>query len=374
MDEVLYIGKSRAFAIMREGSPERTGALKELQDAIDLRPDSAGFEGQLKRFLRRYGRHFAWDGALLVDDVTEDEGRLSELSYYLYRDPRNEFPALNRVNGDAASKGTYVVALHSPSAYTPAPAFLDRLEALRYVAELGLVSQGFRSRNVHFDPVLDEHFTTATYTLSPPPSLWLDLQGGKDGKRWGPLEGTLAIGLRQSPESFGDLTSCLVDGRPELTLRLYLRGYFSRDRDETPKGRYPDWVRTRPDGSPDECGLNMLAAGQLLSLVAERYHCRPRRFVVDPTTLKLRPNANPDLMGELVGAIASGKVHPCAYCGRPIMGGTAYCRGRRCHASDLERARRLADRGIGVDEIQAAFPHIKRATIEGYVEDARRSQ
>lgn len=364
MDEVLYIGKSRAFAIMRKGTPSHGSVEKELEWLLDMRPESAGFaEKQLQPFLERYGRHFATalDRDLMITGDGEDEERLSELGYYIRRDSHTGEASLclDRV---AIARDTYKVSIACPYS---SPCLMNEREALRYVAELGLVSRGFESRKVVLKPVIDAEGDMATYTLTPPESLWLDIQG-----RLAPLKGTLAKDFDQSKSDWGYLkTRESESGRRiwnlNVDLSVTLGGTYEERR---------DWATTQPDGGPIVRSLNMLSAGLLLSLIAERYHLRPLRFVVDPVTLKLKPNETPYLMGGLVRCIALGKVHPCAHCGRPLMGGTWYCRGRRCHASDLERARRLADRGIGVDEIQAAFPHIKRATIEGYVEDARRSQ
>jgi hypothetical protein len=150
-----------------------------------------------------------------------------------------------------------------------------------------------------------------------------------------------------------------------------MEGFIECDANGNQKPAHP-WVRTLPDGSPDEGDLNRLAASLLLSIVEERYRDKPRGYVVDQATLRLRKNGAPYLVGELVRCIVAGKVHPCDRCGRPIMGGASYCRSGRCQQATLEAARREAARGRSVDEILAIYPHIKRATVEGYVEDERR--
>ena len=154
-------------------------------------------------------------------------------------------------------------------------------------------------------------------------------------------------------------------------LMVPMEGFIECDANGNQKPAHP-WVRTLPDGSPDEGDLNRLAASLLLSIIEQRYKYKPRGYVVDQATLRLRKSGAPYLVGELVRCIVAGKVHPCDRCGRPIMGGASYCRSGRCQQATLEAARREAARGRSVDEILAAHPHIKRATVEGYVEDERR--
>lgn len=366
MDTLEYLSASGEFAIMRKGTPSHGSVEKELEGLLDMRPESAGFaEKQLRPFLENYGRHFAsaQNKDLVITGDGEDEERLSRLGYYIRRSGRRGEASLclDRV---AVASDTYKVSLASPYS---SPCLKNEREALRYVAELGLVSQGFESKEVVLKPVINTEGDEATYTLAPPETLLLDIQETQAGG-YAPLEGTLVAGFDQTQRDFGFLETKLDESRRrswslEIDLSVTLGGTNSERR---------DLVATQPNESPIVRSLNMLSAGLLLSLIAERYHLRPRSFVVDPTTLKLKPNETPYLMGELVRCIALGKVHPCAHCGRPLMGGTWYCRGRRCKASDLEKARLLATSGRGVDEILAIYPHIKPTTIEGYVEDARR--
>ena len=367
MDTLEYLSASGEFAIMRKGTPSHGSVEKELEWLLDMRPESAGFaEKQLQPFLERYGRHFATalDRDLMITGDGEDEERLSELGYYIRRDSHTGEASLclDRV---AIARDTYKVSIACPYS---SPRLMSEREALRYVAELGLVSRGFESKEVVLKPVIDAEGDMATYTLAPPESLWLDIHESPQAGGFAPLKGTLAKDFDQSNSDWGYLeTRESESGRRiwnlKVDLSVTLGGTYEERR---------DWAATQPDGGPIVRSLNMLSAGLLLSLIAERYHLRPLRFVVNPVTLKLKPTETPYLMGELVRCIALGKVHPCAHCGRPLMGGTWYCRGRRCKASDLEKARLLATSGRSVYEILAIYPHIKPTTIEGYVEDARR--
>lgn len=368
MDKLEYMSASEEFAIMRMGSPSKWSVEKELEELLDMRPESAEFvKRQLQPFLERYGHQFVWNGMLQVIGDGEDEERLAELGYTIYRDKSIGRYLIHKHNSQMGLD-TYVVAVDSQ--YYEVTTLMAKRAALYYVAELGLVSQGYESKDIFLTPVFDKLYQTATYAINPPSSLWLDPQGTDEAGRWALLTGTLTEGSEQAPTTFGGLNMVSENGANKWTLPLFLRGYNICDENGAPK--YPDWIKTRSDGSPDEKSLNMIAAGQLLSLIAERYHFRQRSFVVDSVTLKLKVNDTPYLMGELVRCVALGKVHPCAHCGRPVMGRTWYCRGRRCKATDLEKARLLAASGRGANEILAIYPHIKRITIEGYVEDARR--
>lgn len=368
MDTLEYMSASGEFAIMRRGAPSKWSVEKELEELLDMRQDSSGFiERQLRPFLERYGRQFEVNEPLMIGSGQEDEGRLAELGYGIFKD--SAIPSLLHRNSDSRAGGdTYVVAISS--LHPDATTLMGKREALYYVAELGLVSQGFECRDIVLTPVFGKPQQTTTYTLFPPSSLWLDPQGTDEMGRWAPLMGTIA-GHSGQLGCFEGLNMDSENGSPKWTL-TFMWGSSSRDENGEPINAYPDWVKMRSDGRPDEKSFNMIAAGQLLSLIAERYHFRQRDFVVDSATFKLKQNDTPDLMRELVRCIAAGKVHPCAHCGRPVMGGTWYCRGRRCKASDLEKAKLLAVTGHGVDEILTIYPHIKRVTIEGYVEDAKR--
>lgn len=373
MDALEYLGRAGDFAIMRRGAPSGKGAGKELERLLDLRPGTAGYESrQLVPFLESCGRHFEWSGPLTISGKGEDEERLSELGYYIFRNAETGRSYLNHEEDSWGRHGTYIVAIRSGE--HPVASLMGRREALLYVAELGLVAQGYGSKAIRFRSTLNETGSRATYTLSPPPSLWLDLEDAQDERgryRWAALEGTLGIGAAHGmPESFGILKEHRGGGEVRWTLAIDLRKGSRWRESGILEALHPG--RSAAQGeAPDERALGMLAAGQLLALIAERDHLKPRRFAVDPATLQLKRSDAPDLMGELIGAIASGKVHPCAHCGRPLMGGTWYCRGRRCHVTDLEKCRRMAAAGRGAADIRAAYPHIKPATIESYIQDAR---
>ena len=344
MDTVEYMSADRGFAIMRKGGASETDHEKELEKILDMRPDSSGFEEkQLVPFLQSYGRHFRQKPGhqLPIDGSGEDEGRLVKLGYRIHR---GKVAAPHRYHSDSATllcidkedvaRDTYIVPI--TAGHGIGGGWAGGLEgarlALQYVARLGLISQGYGSETLSLNPSIDTDGLTASFTLTPPPSLQLDGSTAAEG---------IYIETRR-------------DGKWKLELDLLDIPY--------------------PDGMTTEDALPMVAAGGALARIAERRYGRPARYVIDPDTLRLRPNDEPDLAAELVECIASGKVHPCAHCGRPVMGGTWYCRGRRCKASDLEKARLLAARGSDTEEILATYPHIKRVTIEGYVEDARRDQ
>ena len=357
MDTVEYMSASGEFAIMRRGKSSKTNAEKELEKLLDMRPESSKFaEKQLRPFLEEFGRHFGRSSDLLIrGEAEESEECLSRLGYSIQEveGTCEKLVSANGGGGNHASRGTYIANIDS---IEPNPLMRVK-EELHFVAELGLLSQGYESRAVALVPTVAEG--TATYTLRPPHTLALNLQEDEEGQQFAHLQGTVGsrnplqgtVGSRnplQGPGPLGELVESYEGGRAWV-LKLSL-----------------------PEGEPNERKLAMLAAGQLLSLIEERYYYRPKRFVVDPDTLKLVPNDVPYLIGELIACIASGSVHPCFLCGRPLMGRTWYCRGRRCKASDLEDARHLAAQGYEADFILDRYPHIKRATIEGYIEDERR--
>lgn len=355
MDGVEYLSANLEFAIMCEGgAPEADHEKdheKELEKLLDMRPDSSGFEEkQLVPFLQSYGRHFRLKpyNELPLDGPDEDEERLKELGYCIYRGKPtahnyNSFhvDSLLSIDRVDVARGTYIVPITAE--YAPVDGFAYGLEgtrrALLYIAELGLISQGYGSKTLSLNPSIDVDNHSASFTLILPPSLWLD-----------------------SPIAKGRIIETRQDGTKKLELNFGLR--------DIPYKPNPD-----EQAAVDKTlkALSMFAAGWTLTQIVERRH-RPARYVIDPDTLRLRPNDEPDLASELVECIASGKVHPCAHCGRPIMGGTWYCRGRRCKVSDLEKAKLLAAKGNDADEILAVYPHIKRTTIEGYIEDVRRDQ
>ena len=398
MDEVEYVSASGAFAIVRKGTPEKANPEKELQALLDMRPDKQVFvEKQLPKFLARYGRQFECSEPVSVARNSEDARRLEELGYvylsgqttlssdklglskpgerpytvsYGGEGMATLFPSMEVLSGAC---DRYVVDLTDNK---DPKSLLGTIETARYVAGLGLVSQGYASHEVKLRPKLRP--LSALYELTPPPSLRLDLKPTGNDKStegepllWG-ATGFANYGEKDDPTE--KLTSLLEFDNEEgrrWWLMVPMKGFIECDANGNQKPAHP-WVRTLPDGSPDEGDLNRLAASLLLSIIEERYRDKPRGYVVDPATLRLRKNGTPYLVGELVRCIVAGKVHPCDRCGRPIMGGAWYCRSGRCQQATLEAARRDAARGRSVDEILAAHPHIKRATVEGYVEDERR--
>ncbi|MDD6358811.1 MAG: hypothetical protein PUG08_02460 [Parafannyhessea umbonata] len=398
MDEVEYVSASGTFAIVRKGTPEKANPEKELQALLDMRPDKQVFvEEQLPKFLARYGRQFECSEPVSVARNSEDARRLEELGYvylsgqttlssdklgltkpgerpytvsYGGEGMATLFPSMEALRGAC---DRYVVDLTDNK---DPKSLLGTIETARYVAGLGLVSQGYASHEVKLRPKLRP--LSALYELTPPPSLRLDLKPTGNDKStegepllWG-ATGFANYGEKDDPT--GKLTSLLEFDNEEgrrWWLMVPMKGFIECDANGNQKPAHP-WVRTLPDGSPDEGDLNRLAASLLLSIIEQRYKDKPRGYVVDPATLRLRKNGTPYLVGELVRCIVAGKVHPCDRCGRPIMGGASYCRSGRCQQATLEAARREAARGRSVDEILAIYPHIKRATVEGYVEDERR--
>ena len=373
MDEVEYVSASGAFAIVRKGTPEKANPEKELQALLDMRPDKQVFvEKQLPKFLARYGRQFECSEPVSVARNSEDARRLEELGYVSYggEGMATLFPSMEVLSGAC---DRYVVDLTDNK---DPKSLLGTIETARYVAGLGLVSQGYASHEVKLRPKLRP--LSALYELTPPPSLRLDLKPTGNDKStegepllWG-ATGFANYGEKDDPT--GKLTSLLEFDNEEgrrWWLMVPMEGFIECDANGNQNPAHP-WVRTLPDGSPDEGDLNRLAASLLLSIIEQRYKDKPRGYVVDPATLRLRKNGTPYLVGELVRCIVAGKVHPCDRCGRPIMGGAWYCRSGRCQQATLEAARREAARGRSVDEILAIYPHIKRATVEGYVEDERR--
>ena len=401
MDEVEYVSASGAFAIVRKGTPEKANPEKELQALLDMRPDKQVFvEKQLPMFLARYGRQFECDDPVSVAHGSEDARRLEELGYVYLSGPITPssdklgltkpgerasfevtygregmatlFPSMEALRGAC---DRYVVDLTDNK---DPKSLLGTIETARYVAGLGLVSQGYASHEVKLRPKLRPKLgpLSAWYELTPPPSLRLDLDptGNDEGAEGEPLLWG-ATGSAVYDEKGGPTGASLLEFDDEEGRRWWLivpmKRFIECDANGNQKPAHP-WVRTLPDGSPNEGDLNRLAASLLLSIIEQRYRDKPRGYVVDPATLRLRKNGTAYLVGELVRCIVAGKVHPCDRCGRPIMGGAWYCRSGRCQQATLEAARRDAARGRSVDEILAAHPHIKRATVEGYVEDERR--
>lgn len=397
MDKVEYVSASGAFAIVRKGTPEKANPEKELQALLDMRPDKQVFvEKQLPKFLARYGRQFECSEPVSVARNSEDARRLEELGYDRLHAPITfssdklgltkpgelasfektfgregmdvSFPSMEVLSGAC---DRYVVDLTDNK---DTKSLLGTIETARYVAGLGLVSQGYASHEVKLRPKLRP--LSALYELTPPPSLRLDLDptGNDESAEGEPLLWG-ATGFAVYDEKGGPTGASLLEFDDEEGRRWWLmvpmKRFIECDANGNQKPAHP-WVRTLPDGSPDEGDLNRLAASLLLSIIEQRYKDKPRGYVVDPATLRLRKSGAPYLVGELVRCIVAGKVHPCDRCGRPIMGGASYCRSGRCQQATLEAARREAARGRSVDEILAIYPHIKRATVEGYVEDERR--
>lgn len=402
MDEVEYVSASGAFAIVRKGTPEKANPEKELQALLDMRPDKQVFvEKQLPKFLARYGRQFECSEPVSVARNSEDARRLKELGYDCLPGPitySSDKLGLTKPGERASFEVTYgsegtSVLFPSMEALSGAcdryvvdladnkdpKSLLGTIETARYVAGLGLVSQGYASHEVKLRPKLRP--LSALYELTPPPSLRLDLNptGNDENAEGEPLlwgaTGVATYYEEDDPtEKFAKFAYLLEFDNEEgrrWWLMVPMKRFIECDANGNQKPAHP-WVRTLPDGSPDEGDLNRLAASLLLSIIEQRYKYKPRGYVVDQATLRLRKNGAPYLVGELVRCIVAGKVHPCDRCGRPIMGGAWYCRSGRCQQATLEAARRDAARGRSVDEILAAHPHIKRATVEGYVEDERR--
>lgn len=397
MDKVEYVSASGTFAIVRKGTPEKADPERELQALLDMRPDKQVFvEKQLPKFLARYGRQFECSEPVSVARNSEDARRLEELGYDRLHAPTTLssdklgltkpgerasfevtygregmatlFPSMEALRGAC---DRYVVDLTDNK---DPKSLLGAIETARYVAGLGLVSQGYASHEVKLRPKLRP--LSALYELTPPPSLRLDLKPTGNDKStegepllWG-ATGSAVYDEKGDPTGASLLEFDNEEGR-RWWLIVPMKRFIECDANGNQKPAHP-WVRTLPDGSPDEGDLNRLAASLLLSIIEQRYKDKPRGYVVDQATLRLRKSGAPYLVGELVRCIVAGKVHPCDRCGRPIMGGASYCRSGRCQQATLEAARREAARGRSVDEILAIYPHIKRATVEGYVEDERR--
>lgn len=72
----------------------------------------------------------------------------------------------------------------------------------------------------------------------------------------------------------------------------------------------------------------------------------------------------------LADLLIEGKVGACPHCGRPVFmprkSSKPFC-GQAHQTRYNEKARRMLDRGASVDEVSDAFPHIKYATISGWL-------
>ena len=93
------------------------------------------------------------------------------------------------------------------------------------------------------------------------------------------------------------------------------------------------------------------------------------QYDLERNSLDLHRTADKNLYGILADCIIDKKITACPRCGQPVLkirkNGNPFC--KKSHQTRYsEDARKMFQRGASIEDVAAAFPHIKRATIENW--------
>lgn len=343
MDRVLVMCDK--YAILKRGKEGRgDNALGELKALTDIRPES-GYEAskkQIKSYLERYGRRLLLDMRAtpltmfergLPDDVLEP------LGYYEYHNEVNNSYTLNLLDRDA-DNDTYVVAIRAKTRedHTGADAggysLFELLESVAYVSRLALLSTGSSSHGLG---VVTEAIGTLDVAVTfhdLPIRLYYYLHD------FNPLRNVLTTD-REGAIRFDHGRIVLNRGERSATVRFYLHGFSGS----------ADYERT--------------AASLLLVYMARENFHGSSEYVVDPQTGGIVSQPSRNLILAVLQQAASGNVRPCAHCGRPVFGGSKFCRKSGCRQRYNESAQAMVRYGdMSLEDALERFSAVKPGTVE----------
>ncbi len=357
MHNVEYICSQ--FAILSIGDADDDGGKYHLRDLLLLKPGTRDYLAkQVQPFLEKYGLRYRIDlaeGLSLLPNEVYDEPALKKLGYCIERNAAmgKRYKAVLKQGTDGTfgeGYATFVVPIDAPE--DAAPSVNSRLDAAGYAARLGLMSMTGEASGLEFDH-RDRRgeayrFTVPECLAPSEDSIVLEETVG-EGSAAEPLHAR----LRRVQGTQFELTFNLV-----RTYELQPNGMR--------KTVYFDYVPLE-DGEPVAGAANRVAANLMLIALADALHRSLRPVRVNPRTLCLSRLGRTTMLDDLIDAIASGKLHACPNCGRPLIGNSAYCKHGACAQRYNERAKAAAlAGGMREEEVLAAFPHIQPKTVHSW--------
>lgn len=357
MHNVQYICPQ--FAILALSEEDGDGGKYHLRDLLSLKPGSRDYlSKQVQPFLEKYGLRYRIDlseGLSLSPDEAYDEPALQKLGYCIERNTamgKRYKAVLKRMSAGTigSDSPTFVVPIDVPEEFGASVA--SRLRAADYAARLGLMSLTGEANGLEFEyrGRRGEAFRfTVPECLAPTDEAIVLEETVGEGAQAEPLHAR----LRRVQGTQFELTFSLV-----RTWELQPNGLR--------KTVYFDYVPL--DGKEPVVGAaNMVAADLMIIALSDALHRTQRSVLIDAKTLRLGRIGRTTMLDDLIDAIASGKLHACPNCGRPLIGNSAYCKHGACAQRYNERAKAAAlAGGMTEQEVLSAFPFIQRKTVHSW--------
>lgn len=361
MDRVLVMCDK--YAILSKGKEGRGGnVLGELKALTGIRPE-AGFETskeRIKSYLECYGRRLLLDVGKTPLSLSErglPDDVLERVGYYEFHDERSDTYHLNRLS-KSEDNGTYVVAIKGATRedHTGADAsgysLFELLKSVSYVSRLALLSTGNASHGLSIDTEVRyakrmvgtsievEPFEVEVTFHDFPLRLYYYLRD------FNPLENVFTMDRERAIRfSYGRIT--LNGGKAAVTVRYFIYDNVSKS---------ADYERT--------------AASLLLVYMARENFHGSNKYVVDPQTGGIVSQTSSNLILAVLQHAASGNVHACAHCGRPVFGNSKFCRNAGCRTRYTEKAQSVVTLSdMSLEDALERFPAVKPITIEKWINE-----
>ncbi len=330
-----------------------------LRDLLALKSESRDFlSKQVKPFLIKFGQHYRVDvgeGFPFVRDDTIDESALQRIGFSVCSNEiQNRYSKTVLVrNNDAdlhSETGTFLVPINPLDKQFPS--LLSRMDEAAYVARLGLMSITGEPCGLDFEH-RDRHGESYRFTLPEQLAFADDLIVLDEVIGEGASAEPMHARLRRIQGTQFELTFSLV-----RTWELQPNGMR--------KTIYFDFVPAS-NGEVDSKAANMMAADLLLIALSDMLRHRIRSVRIAPGTLRLSRASRPTLIDDLIDNIASGRLHACPNCGRPLIGNSFYCKFGACAQRYNERAKAAAlVGGMSEEEVREAYPFIQPQTVSSW--------
>lgn len=330
-----------------------------LRDLLALKSESRDFLlKQAKPFLEKYGVHYRVDvgeGFPLVLDDSIDESSLQRLGFSICSNEtgnrRSKMILVRNGDTDSHSESDNFLVPIDP-VDTRCASLFSRMGAAAYVARLGLMSATGEPCGLDFEH-RDRHGESYRFTLPEQLAFADELIVLDEVVGEGAAAEPMHARLRRIQGAQFELTFSLV-----RTWELQPNGMR--------KTVYFDFVPVS-NGETDSKAANMMAADLLLIALSDMLRHRVRSVRIAPGTLRLSRASRPTLIDDLIDNIASGRLHACPNCGRPLIGNSFYCKFGACAQRYNERARAAAlVGGMSEEEIREEYPFIQPQTVSSW--------
>lgn len=341
MDRVLAICEN--YAILEKGNLGTAKADKELKSLIDIKfgTDKDYLEKQVKPHLQSFGRRLAIDVRYHPLTMTErglPDDLLKRFGYYEYANEHSGLFYLNRL--DKTDNNTYAVPLRGLSADNVGVdaggyALSQLQEAMIYAARLALISE---SGSIDGFPVTIDNSSdiySIAYFHDVPIQFWHSTE-------WIPITNVFDFSSDAIIETHG------VIARDGTTIAVRFDHFNSAAKTENQN-------------------TAQLAASLLLICLERTYQFGRGYHAVNASTGKIVKQEPTNLLTAIIDFVASGKVHECPHCKRPIFGTSKFCRHGGCYQRMSEKVQAQLEIGLSLkDAIEKYGDFFGQATIENW--------